>query len=296
VSRDAAVAAALDAAGLPRDIVSRRRLAGGCLFGADVLTLAGGREVVAKSGPRSAGALLREEATGLRALHDTATVMVPAPLGIGEAGDDGAGGAALVMSFVAPGRADAAGWAAFGRELAALHAADAGSSYGFHADNHLGATPQPNGWMDDWVVFTAERRLRHQATLARDRGLLESAEARRVETLCDRLDRYLPRRPRPALLHGDLWRGNAVPGAGGRVAVIDPAVHVGDGQADIAMMRLFGGFPEVCFDAYREVAGDPGDTGPRIAVYQLYHVLNHLNLFGRGYAGQAMSLLSRLGC
>jgi fructosamine-3-kinase len=300
LSRDAFVAGALDAAlaaaGLPRKTVARRPLAGGCIFQAEVITLADGREVVAKFGAQADAPLFREEAVGLRALHDTGTVRVPEPLGVGEVGGAAPGGAVLVMRYVVPGRADAAAWAAFGRELAALHATDVGSRYGFHTDNHLGATLQPNGWTHDWVRFTAERRLQHQARLARGRGLLEPSEARRIDVLCGCLDDHLPRRPRPALLHGDLWSGNALPAADGRVAVIDPAVHVGDGWADIAMMRLFGGFPEVCFDAYREAAGDPGNTATRIVVYQLYHLLNHVNLFGRGYAGQAMSLLSRLGC
>ena len=112
--------------------------------------------------------------------------------------------------------------------------------------------------------------------------------------MIERLDSLLPRRPRSALLHGDLWSGNALGTADrtgtARVAVIDPACSHGDGWADIAMMKLFGGFPEECFDAYTDCVGKPHQLESRLAVYQLYHVLNHVNLFGRGYVAQAMGL------
>lgn len=291
MSRDQAIACALAEAGLSASIVSREPLAGGCISGAELLRLDSGGAVVAKHGAGASAALFTGEAAGLRALNDTRTVAAPEPLGVARVGD----AAAIVMTWIEPGRADGAAWEGFGRELAALHAADVGARYGFDADNHIGATPQPNGWMDDWVDFTVERRLLHQVDLARYRGVLSAAEVARVETLCARLDEHLPRHPKPALLHGDLWSGNALPTAHGRVAVIDPAVHVGDGWADIAMMRLFGGFHARCFDAYGEAAGEPEGVAGRIAVYQLYHVLNHVNLFGRGYAAQAMGLVARLG-
>jgi len=292
LSRDAAIAAALAQAGLPARIESRRALSGGCILGAERLTLAGGVQVAVKSASGPVCALLAGEAAGLEALHRAATLAVPEPLGLGETGE----AAALVMRYVEPGDPARAQGAAFGHDLARLHAADAGRRYGFHMDNHLGATVQPNAWCDDWVTFTAERRLGHQAALARASGALEPDTIARIERLCERLDRFLPRHPKPALLHGDLWAGNALPGADGRVAVVDPAAHVGDGWADVAMMRLFGGFPASCLDAYAEAVHDHEGAADRIAVYQLYHVLNHVNLFGGGYAGQAAALLRRLGC
>jgi fructosamine-3-kinase len=292
LSRDRAIAAALAATGNRERIVSRRALAGGSISGAELLILESGQRVVAKSGAASAAPRFAAEATGLGALGDTDTVAVPEALGVAEAGDS----AAIVMSWIEPGPVDAAGWEAFGRDLAALHGADAGTRYGFDSDNHIGATPQANGWMGDWVAFNAERRLLPQVELASHRGVLTGAQRERVETLCTVLDRCLPRTPKPALLHGDLWSGNALPTLAGRVAVIDPAVYVGDGWADIAMMRLFGGFHRRCFDAYAEAVDEHGDVEARIAVYQLYHLLNHANLFGHGYVTQAMSLLSRLGC
>jgi fructosamine-3-kinase len=187
-----------------------------------------------------------------------------------------------------------------GAELAALHACTdpRGRGYGFDGENHIGTTPQPNSWCADWVEFNAVHRLGHQLRLARDGGSLLAGEAQSFERVIDRLDSLLPRHPRPGLLHGDLWSGNALPtsggAAGGRVALIDPACSFGDGWADIAMMRLFGGFPPACFEAYAAANPDRDGLEERLAVYQLYHLLNHVNIFGRGYAAQALALAARL--
>lgn len=291
MSRDRAIDAALQQAGLPANITARRSLAGGCIFNVEALTLEDGRIVVAKTGSSSDATIFREEAAGLHALADTKTVAVPAPLAAVEVN----GAAALVMTFLERGDADEGAWRNFGSDLAKLHAVDVGRRYGFEMDNHLGSTPQPNAWMDDWVSFNVECRFQHQARLAKQSGVLDASELKRIDVLCAALDQHLPRHPKPALLHGDLWSGNAMPTAEGRIAVIDPAVYVGDGWADIAMMKLFGGFSPGCFAAYAEGVDDHVSVNERIAVYQLYHVLNHCNLFGRGYAGQAMALLSRLG-
>ena len=136
----------------------------------------------------------------------------------------------------------------------------------------------------------AKHRLGHQLALARSRTLLSDEEANSVEGVIDRLAGLIPRRPRGSLLHGDLWSGNALPTRDGRIGVIDPACSVGDGLADIAMMRLFGGFPEACFEAYSSSIDDHESVETQVAVYQIYHLLNHVNLFGRGYVGQVMEV------
>ncbi|MHC5022314.1 MAG: fructosamine kinase family protein [Planctomycetota bacterium] len=285
------VAGALAAAGLCPDIIAARDLTGGCIHRVQQLTLADHTSVVVKINDAPCATLFEEEAAGLRALAATETVLVPRPHVAGVF--DGA--AMIVMSAIEVGSADDEAWRRFGDELAALHATDAGSRYGFDHDNHLGTTPQPNNGCDDWVEFNATRRLGHQLRLVRDARRLDEADCRRLDIVIDHLDRHLPRRPRPSLLHGDLWSGNALPAAGGRVAVIDPACSIGDGWADIAMMQLFGGFPAACFEAYAAAVEDHDGLPARIAVYQLYHVLNHVNLFGGGYAGQAMALARGLG-
>jgi fructosamine-3-kinase len=295
-SEDAAIDAALREAGIDGFVTATRDLSGGCIHRVRELTLGEGTRLVAKVNDAPHIEMFREEAAGLEALADTNTVLVPRPLSVTNAG----GAAVLLMTSVEHGRAGARAWEQFGRELAALHGVDRGEGrgYGFDGDNHLGSTPQPNDWHDDWVRFNADCRLGHQLTLAARNRLLDRSERQRVERVIDRLDSLIPRQPNPALLHGDLWSGNALgavdESGAERIAVIDPACSYGDGWADIAMMKLFGGFPSRCFEAYSAETDDREGIEPRIAVYQLYHVLNHVNLFGRGYAGQAMALASSL--
>lgn len=290
--RDRAINHALQQANLSQTIVSRHALSGGCIFNVESLTLEDGMIVVAKTGSRAAENIFQEEAAGLIALAETNTVLVARPLAVGCSDD----AAAVIMSYIELGHANAKSWQSFGEDLAKLHASDVGTQYGFAQDNHIGATLQPNGWMNDWVEFNCDRRIGYQTKLAAQRNLLNKAEVKRLEELCNRLEDILPRQPKPALLHGDLWSGNALVTANGRIALIDPAVSIGDGWADIAMMRLFGGFPDETFDAYRASMTEQKNVDERIAVYQLYHVLNHLNLFGRGYIPQVMRLLDQLGC
>lgn len=265
-------------------------LAGGHGDSIERITLADGRDVVLKLSHADNASRLDGEAHGLRALSTTQTVRVPDIFGHGRVEAHHY----IVMEYLESVPATSAHWRAFGDALARLHALECGSQYGFEIDNHCGPTPQINTWHDDWIEFNRACRIGYQVRLAADRGMLRTTEHDVLVRVVDRLDHLLPRTPKPALLHGDLWSGNARPLGDGAVAVIDPACSIGDGWADIAMMRLFGGFPheaESAFAAHHEI---PDDLAERIAVYQLYHVLNHVNLFGRGYIEQAMSLARRL--
>lgn len=278
---------ALRHAGLSDEIGATRALSGGCIHDVVRVELADGTSVVAKRGGTGDAAAFRAETAGLKAICATETVRTPQPLGVFE----GEGACVLLMEHLRPGRGGDDAWRRFGRALASMHRASCGDRYGFETDNFLGPTPQPNGWMEDWVEFNATRRLGHQVDLAAERDLLRREEIDLMRGAIDALPGVLPRRPHPSLLHGDLWSGNALATEDG-VAVLDPAVSIGDGWADVAMMRLFGGFPDACFEGYRS-AGPPGGSDvalARIAAYQLYHVLNHVNIFGRGYAGQACRL------
>ena len=128
--------------------------------------------------------------------------------------------------------------------------------------------------------------------------MLRTNETARIQVVIDTLEDHIPLYPKPSLLHGDLWSGNAIPTGVGddeRIAVIDPACYIGDGWADIAMMKLFGGFPDPCIEAYSASVSDHAQLDSRIAVYQLYHILNHVNLFGRSYVRQAMAIAGSLG-
>jgi protein-ribulosamine 3-kinase len=286
---DRAIASALETAGITAHVRGMQPLSGGCIHVVLRLVLDDSTHVIAKVNSASHASLLQEEADGLIVLATTNTVLVPKPLAVSTAD----GFTVLLMEQIESASPVSGAWERFAAELASLHLTDVGMRYGFDNDNHLGTTHQPNAWCDDWVEFNAVHRLGHQLRLARSAGLLDRDEARSIERVIEKLDRLIPRKPKPALLHGDLWSGNALP-AGDRIAVIDPAPSIGDGWADIAMMKLFGGFSSECIAQYASFIADRESVPSRILVYQLYHVLNHVNLFGRGYAAQAMSIAAAL--
>ena len=187
-------------------------------------------------------------------------------------------------------------WIQFGRDLARMHELSAGRRYGFEEANFIGATPQLNEWHDDWIEFNQVCRFEPQIRQARDAGVLNADEAQRIGSTVASIGQFLPAHPHPAMLHGDLWSGNLMPLDDGVIAVIDPACSIGDGWADLAMMKLFGGIPSCCFDAYAEArVSDDSPEPERIVVYQLYHLINHVNLFGRGYLAQVMQIVESLG-
>ncbi|MEA3195468.1 MAG: hypothetical protein QOD26_3801 [Betaproteobacteria bacterium] len=172
-------------------------------------------------------------------------------------------------------------WAALAQMLATLHRAT-GPRFGWHRDNWIGGTQQINAWRDDWPTFFHECRIQPQLALARKKGF-DLPEPSRLEN----------HDPQPSLLHGDLWNGNAGFTADGPV-MFDPAVYYGDREADLAMTELFGGFPARFYDAYNEALPLPEGYETRKHLYNLYHLLNHLNLFGDGYLAQVQRTLGLL--
>lgn len=227
------------------------------------------------------------EATGLAAIAATGTLRVPRVIARGVA--DGQG--YLVLEYLQlSGRGHSR---LLGERLAALHRCTA-EDYGFEQDNFIGTTPQPNGWKEDWIDFWRERRLGFQLQLAADKGYggeLQRAGARLLDALPAFFAGYTPR---PSLLHGDLWGGNHGFLADGTPVIFDPAAYYGDRECDLAMTELFGGYPADFYAAYR--AAWPLDAGyaTRRELYNLYHILNHANLFGGGYARQAEQMMQRL--
>jgi protein-ribulosamine 3-kinase len=203
---------------------------------------------------------------------------VPRPLRHGVEGST----AFLLLEFLELGRSG--DFAALGRSLAALHARPA-ARFGWPRDNYIGATPQANAWHDDWAEFFRLERIEPQLALARSNGF--ELEPPNVEALLAGHD------PRPALLHGDLWSGN-VGFVDARPVFFDPAVYFGDPEADLAMTELFGGFPRTFYAAYEEAWPRRSGYETRKHLYNLYHLLNHLNLFGDGYGGRVRATLRLL--
>ncbi|MGH8169295.1 MAG: fructosamine kinase family protein [Steroidobacteraceae bacterium] len=251
--------------------------------------MCGGIPLFVKVAAASCGAGLEAEAVGLLALAAARAVRVPRVLARGTAGQS----AFLALEWIDSRASGRTAEHRLGEQLAAQHAVTA-QQYGFESDNFIGRTPQPNGWLADWVEFFRERRLRHQLALAVQNGfaeLLEHPGARLLEAVDALLADH---RPEASLLHGDLWAGNWLADGGEVPVIFDPAVYHGDREADIAMARLFGGFGRAFHDAYQAAAPLPAGYAVRAELYNLYHVLNHANLFGGGYARQARARIDRL--
>jgi fructosamine-3-kinase len=245
--------------------------------------------VFVKRGGRAAHAMFAAEAAGLEALARTQTVRTPRVLAIGE----WERGAYLALEWIDLARADRSSEALLGEQLAWLHRTTQ-AAFGWSRDNTIGATPQINTPNADWTTFFRERRLRFQLQLAAKKGASAKLCAD-GERLCESLDAFFTSyRPAPSLLHGDLWRGNWGADADGLPVVFDPAVYFGDREADVAMTRLFGGFGPAFYAAYRSTWAPDAGAIVRTTLYNLYHVLNHFNLFGGGYAAQAEGMIGQL--
>lgn len=237
--------------------------------------------------------LLAAEAEGLRALAGAGAVRVPQVIGAGGEGD----GAWLLLEWLEPGPADARSWTALGRGVADLHR-HRGPRFGADADNFIGSLPQQNTRGDDWPDFWRARRLEPQLRAALDSGLLGDGDRSRFTDLFRHLDHLLApaHDDGPSLLHGDLWNGNVHMTRGGVPALIDPSVYYGHREVDLAMADLFGGFDPGFRIAYQDAWPLAAGYAPqRRAVYQLYYLLVHVNLFGTGYVARTRNALTDAG-
>ncbi len=247
----------------------------------------GSRGFFVKVQPATQLDMFEAEAAGLAELAHAQAVRVPAVVCCGVA----AGQAYLVLeqlSLSAHGDA-----AQLGHALAQQHRVSA-PQFGGARDNWIGATRQPNAWRDDWVDFWRDQRLGFQLRLAADNGY-DGALQRDGELLMARLnDFFADHHPVPSLLHGDLWGGNHGYLDDGSPVIFDPAVYCGDRECDLAMSELFGGFAPAFHAAYREAWPLDAGYAVRKTLYNLYHILNHANLFGGGYAAQAARMAAQL--
>lgn len=268
---------------LNADIAHFERLSGGDICDTTRLATTDGREMCVKQHDSAPRDFFIAEATGLAAIRDTHTVRVPEVYEVREH--------FIAMEYIAPGRRADDYWQRLGEGLARMHRTPA-PGFGFSIDNYCGRTPQPNPETPSGHEFFAEHRLMYQGRLAHEQGHLGSRELDSLERLCTRLPTLIPEQP-PALIHGDLWGGNIHCDEQGHPVLIDPATHYGWAEAEIAMTRLFGGFAPEFYEHY--LAENPLESGwrERTALYNLYHLLNHLNLFGSSYYPQVVQVVNQ---
>jgi fructosamine-3-kinase len=234
------------------------------------------------------------EALGLKEMWSTKTIRVPQPICYGTTNNS----AYIVQEYLELGRSGGNNaWQEMGRKLAAMHLRSPtslrsrGSGFGWERNNTIGSTPQINTWTSDWVEFFAEHRIGYQLKLAKRRG----GQFSQGESLIKAIPKLLANHhPQPSLVHGDLWSGNASVTAAGEPVIFDPATYYGDREVDIAMTELFGRFPASFYHGYNEVW--PLDSGYELrqTLYNLYHIINHFNLFGGSYESQANRMISQL--
>ena len=260
-------------------------IGGGCIADARVATFADGSSVFVKCAAGTPG-MFEREAEGLCALASAGAIRIPKVLAVGDE--------TLVLEMIHEAPQKDGFFESFGRAFAKLHD-HRGPSFGFPHDNFIGSTAQCNEPLDGfgWPEFFLQRRLRFQAKLATSRGhgheiedLLDRAEGRITELLGAAIEL-------PSLLHGDLWSGNFIVDERGEACLIDPAAYYGHREADLAMTRLFGGFSSAFYAAYDEALPLAPGHEDRLPIYQLYHLLNHLNLFGGAYYAQSVRILQR---
>jgi protein-ribulosamine 3-kinase len=268
--------------GRPTRVIASRPLTGGCVNPSARITIERGDDFFVKWNERAPAGLFAAEADGLRALADARALRVPEVIGVGPGVDAPQW---LLLEYVESGRPGPDYGARLGRGLAALHRVGAGGAWGWHRDNFIGPLPQSNAPAASWGELWRGARLEPQLDRARASGHFAGEEGALLERVVERTPELLADVDEPpSLLHGDLWGGNVFADAEGRPVLIDPAIYRGHREVDLAMSELFGGFPAEWPDAYDAVwAVDGGYARFRRALYQLYYLLVHVNLFGAGY-------------
>ncbi len=268
-------------------IEDTRNLSGGCISNAYKIVMESGENFLLKINSNSPPDMFEKEAHGLNELQKPDAIRVPGLKIFSEN--------YIVTEFIASGRKSSSFFRIFGKQFADLHRYK-GSAFGFYEDNYIGSTPQKNmteGREDnDWTEFYFNKRLLLQLMLCEKNGYATEELTKNFGRLENKIGEILKgSEEEPSLLHGDLWSGNYMVDDEGNPCIIDPAVYYGHREADLGMTKLFGGYPEEFYASYNESYPLKEGWEYRENVYKLYHVLNHLNLFGRGYYSQAVSLI-----
>lgn len=274
---------------LDEDILSVRPIGGGDINEARHITTHKGSFFLKMNNSGQGASILLAEQRGLSLLRESApsSIHVPAVIGYSTAGPY----ACLVLEHIETSQPTTAIWQSFGRGLAALHR-NHREVFGLDHNNFIGHLPQVNTSLPDWPAFYFECRLQPQGIRAYEKRLLELHDMQKLESLANRLGDYYPAEA-PSLIHGDLWSGNFLIGAAGRAVLIDPSVSYSHREMDLAMSRLFGGFPSIFYDAYHEASPLAPGWEERLELGQLYYLLAHLNMFGRSYLPAVKRILKK---
>lgn len=281
-------------AGSSAEIRSRSSVSGGDINESYCLILTNGDRLFMKSNASSDTTFFQAESDGLDAIASTHAAEVPKVLARGHEKSDG-GYEFLLMEYLESKKPRSDYWVTLGYQLAQMHHADTSSfvkngSFGFFENNFIGQNVQNNTPHEDWISFFRDCRLIPQARMAE--SYFDHTSRRKFLRLLDHLDDYFIEPEQPSLLHGDLWSGNIMPGNDGKAWLIDPAVSVGHAEADLAMTELFGGFPAEFYHAYEEASPLQDGYPDRRDLYNLYHLLNHTNLFGWSYFSSVERILN----
>ncbi|MEK6708666.1 MAG: fructosamine kinase family protein [Pseudomonadota bacterium] len=274
--------------GIPFTVKKISAVGGGCINESYRIE-SGGQYFFVKLNNAGNLPMFEAEAVGLQEIHSSHTLRVPVPVCWGRNETS----AWLVLECLEMGSAGRSGAVSLGQGLAAMHRFSSGK-FGWVRDNTIGTTPQVNKFSSDWIQFWREHRLGYQLQLAQANGYKGKLQTLGEQLMAELAVFFPGTAPVSSLLHGDLWSGNYAFDSAGQPVLFDPAIYYGDRETDLAMTELFGGFPATFYAAYREAYPlDPG-YAIRKTLYNLYHILNHLNLFGGDYLNQAEQMMSRL--
>lgn len=261
----------------------RTPMAGGCISQAWLVQAKNGEQIFIKYLDDVPERFYESEVEGLDYLGRVGNVVVPQVLGYGKS--------FIAMEYVTPAAQKPDFWEQLGHQLARLHGVTR-EQFGFVNDNYCGTSIQRNTYESDGYTFFGQHRLIYQADLALQNESLSPKQYEQILNIADQLGEWIPNQP-ASLLHGDLWSGNVHVSSKGEPVFIDPAVYFAWAEIDIAMTKLFGGFPDRFYQAYQEVRPLESAWQDRLSLYNLYPLLNHLNLFGSGYLDSIDVILKR---
>ncbi len=268
-------------------VEQQQSMAGGSINSAFLLTDKNGQQYFVKTNQPGQLAMFEAEAHGLRALASSHTLRVPETVCFGEN---------PAQSYIVLEYLDMCGSAdqrLLGEQLAAMHRVTA-EKFGWEIDNTIGATFQPNSWTADWLMFWREQRLGFQLQLAAKNGYGGELQSLGEKLLLEMPKLFSGRKLKASMLHGDLWGGNVAGLKDGTPVIYDPAFYYGDREADLAMTYVFGGFTADFYASYQQAFPLDDGFAVRKIFYNIYHIINHLNMFGGGYHGQAINMLEQV--